>query len=567
MRNEMNEPFSDELLSAYLDGELPREDRARVEDWLTASAEHRRLLEDLKAIRRELQALPKQSLDAGFGDRVLAAIRQRTGEPSSAPPAASDSPPAASGSSTAEVPQTNPLQPVQLPNQHLGMPAWRWFAAGIAATLLGVVVGMNAAPETMAQMGKLAQVVPPTVDRAARKNVASNDAWQRHEDSAASHADAAATPAAANEAPVNVKAAQAAGSSAESRQRDGDNSGEAESKAMRQSVANRDENRQAIAPSEQAAEPQVEAPAPPAPNLVVDPRVTPGAALEAFDKTTSDGRDLASSGLASAAKKLAAEGSVSGQAGATYNDIVELPVTGEQADRALAFYASTIERQAAQRFRNSNVVTLAAPGGDEKAGEDLAEAGNEQTVLERSSLQRSATGMSLIKLMDAATQGVHVAALEVTGPEAEVQALLDSLGVAEARDLRPNREMLFGGGAGSGGALRANREREPASAGAAGKPAAALPGDEIAQADGAAVQEEAQGGRVAPKRAPRDGAKGGFPTVQMRRKGEGNEGVRDAGKESARPGQLGGLAQPQLRVRLVFVPAPSEPASEAKPAE
>ena len=55
----------------------------------------------------------------------------------------------------------------------------------------------------------------------------------------------------------------------------------------------------------------------------------------------------------------------------------------------------------------------------------------------------------------------------------EVQALLDSLGVDQARDLRPSRE-FFGAGAGGIHAFRANREGEQSAAGGSeAKPAAA----------------------------------------------------------------------------------------------
>ncbi len=76
----------DELLSAYLDGELSSDERARVEDWLTSSATHRRMFDDLKAIRRELHSLPKQTLDRGFCDRVLAEIQKRGAQGSGEPP-------------------------------------------------------------------------------------------------------------------------------------------------------------------------------------------------------------------------------------------------------------------------------------------------------------------------------------------------------------------------------------------------------------------------------------------------------------------------------------------------
>lgn len=139
--NEMNpqESLPEELLSAYLDGELPSDERVRVEAWLASNPEHRRLFDDLQAIRRELQALPQQALDASFSDRVLATIRLRNGD---------------LAKSAGENKQDNPA-PTQ---RSLGMPAWRWFAAGVAASLAAVFMGANFAPEALARVGLVAVV-------------------------------------------------------------------------------------------------------------------------------------------------------------------------------------------------------------------------------------------------------------------------------------------------------------------------------------------------------------------------------------------------------------------------
>jgi anti-sigma factor RsiW len=61
----------EELLSAYLDDELSPEDRARVEQWLVDDAEYRRLFEELRAVRRDLQALPRHKLPADLSAAVL----------------------------------------------------------------------------------------------------------------------------------------------------------------------------------------------------------------------------------------------------------------------------------------------------------------------------------------------------------------------------------------------------------------------------------------------------------------------------------------------------------------
>ena len=63
--------FPDELVSAYLDGELSPAEKLRVEEQLMDSAEHRQLFEELKALRQGMQSLPQRKLDADFASRVL----------------------------------------------------------------------------------------------------------------------------------------------------------------------------------------------------------------------------------------------------------------------------------------------------------------------------------------------------------------------------------------------------------------------------------------------------------------------------------------------------------------
>lgn len=61
----------DELLSAYLDGELADDERARVERWLAEQPESRQLLEELRAVKQRLETLPAARLGEDFADRVL----------------------------------------------------------------------------------------------------------------------------------------------------------------------------------------------------------------------------------------------------------------------------------------------------------------------------------------------------------------------------------------------------------------------------------------------------------------------------------------------------------------
>jgi predicted anti-sigma-YlaC factor YlaD len=80
--------FSDELLSAYLDGEATAEERAAVEARLAASEADRKLLEELQALRGEFQSLPPAKATAGFTDRVMqAAVAAKSREEARVAPA------------------------------------------------------------------------------------------------------------------------------------------------------------------------------------------------------------------------------------------------------------------------------------------------------------------------------------------------------------------------------------------------------------------------------------------------------------------------------------------------
>ena len=69
--NNKEPEFSDELISAYLDCELSSEQQALVEEQLMDNLEHRRMFEELRALRSGLQELPQASLGDDFAQRVL----------------------------------------------------------------------------------------------------------------------------------------------------------------------------------------------------------------------------------------------------------------------------------------------------------------------------------------------------------------------------------------------------------------------------------------------------------------------------------------------------------------
>jgi len=61
----------DELISAYLDGELTGNDLARAEQLLASQPDSRQMLDELMALRASLQALPQQKLGPDFAESVL----------------------------------------------------------------------------------------------------------------------------------------------------------------------------------------------------------------------------------------------------------------------------------------------------------------------------------------------------------------------------------------------------------------------------------------------------------------------------------------------------------------
>lgn len=71
-----------ELLSAYLDGELTAAEQAKVERLLATDPAARQLFDELRALSAALHALPKQKLGEDLTERVLRAAegRRQSGE-------------------------------------------------------------------------------------------------------------------------------------------------------------------------------------------------------------------------------------------------------------------------------------------------------------------------------------------------------------------------------------------------------------------------------------------------------------------------------------------------------
>lgn len=60
--------MNEDMLSAYVDGELNSNDRRAVEEQLAASPEWREVLFEITAVRNALRNLPERDAPQGFGN-------------------------------------------------------------------------------------------------------------------------------------------------------------------------------------------------------------------------------------------------------------------------------------------------------------------------------------------------------------------------------------------------------------------------------------------------------------------------------------------------------------------
>ncbi len=66
-----NQLSNEELISAYLDGELDTEGSAQVKAILEESSTYRRLFDELREVGDQIRLIPNQQLEQGFCDQVL----------------------------------------------------------------------------------------------------------------------------------------------------------------------------------------------------------------------------------------------------------------------------------------------------------------------------------------------------------------------------------------------------------------------------------------------------------------------------------------------------------------
>src|SRR3977135_4293372 len=72
----MSHEPQDELISAYLDGELAPDQQAKVKKLLAERSEYRQLYEELLALRSAFQALPQYQVGEDLSRRVIQRAEQ-----------------------------------------------------------------------------------------------------------------------------------------------------------------------------------------------------------------------------------------------------------------------------------------------------------------------------------------------------------------------------------------------------------------------------------------------------------------------------------------------------------
>ena len=123
----MNEKIPEELISAYIDGELTSDEQVRVEQALLEDPRSQQLLEDLQALHDRLQAVPRSEPSQDYTQQILRrAERAILTEPSEMP----------GTSDGAKTPALQTAIPVARSKQPANLKHLIWATTALAATLM-----------------------------------------------------------------------------------------------------------------------------------------------------------------------------------------------------------------------------------------------------------------------------------------------------------------------------------------------------------------------------------------------------------------------------------------------
>jgi hypothetical protein len=152
-RNEQPYPHDDERLSAYLDGELSAPEQAQLEARLVVDAPLRQLVDELRAVRQQLEVLPEYKLGPDFAAKVLARAEQQffLDQSPATPTAATTATSELSSVIPADSRSNTPEKPVPL--TAATQPNWRrpviWSLIASAAAILLLLTNRARDPETI----------------------------------------------------------------------------------------------------------------------------------------------------------------------------------------------------------------------------------------------------------------------------------------------------------------------------------------------------------------------------------------------------------------------------------
>src|SRR4051812_46114158 len=162
-----NHELDDELLSAYLDGELSASERAAVEARLATDPPAQQLLHELRSVSQSVQALPTESLGRDLSEEIIR--RAREAAPTMGRIAA-----AKSNAVSSSPHSSDSIPKIRIFNSKR---AWMWASLALAAGLLVMIVQRgdepaNKLPPVAARDGGAVQNQPTDeLDRSRRREI------------------------------------------------------------------------------------------------------------------------------------------------------------------------------------------------------------------------------------------------------------------------------------------------------------------------------------------------------------------------------------------------------------